>query len=115
MKEGWEQKGKAAYDGTFPTKTSERGDTEVLGEKKVVVITTADHSSGTYPNNNVRSNMEELTGGGARRIARHKKQSTIIKETRNGCVSRHQLSCIFKICKYGACRIGQQISKIALH
>ena len=82
MKEGRAQKiGKAAYSGTFPTKTSERGDTEeVLGKKKVdsggkvVVITTADHSSGLYPNNDVKSNMEELTGGGARRrIAQHKK------------------------------------------
>ena len=75
MKEGREQKGKVAYGGTFPTKTSERGDTEVLGERKVVVITTADHSSGTYPNNDVRSNIEELMGGGTRRLARHKKNN----------------------------------------
>ena len=56
--------------------------------------------------------MEDLTGRGTRRcIARHKK-STVIKETCNGCISGHQLSCIFKICKYSACCIGQQISKL---
>ena len=77
MKEGQEpKKGKAAYGGTFPTKTSERADTEeVLGEKKVVdsggkvVIITTDHSSGTYPKNDITSNMEELMGGGTCCIA----------------------------------------------
>ena len=74
MKEGQEpKKGKAAYGGTFLTKTSERGDTEeVLGEKNLVdkVVITTDHSSGTCPKNDVRSdNMEELMGRGACHIA----------------------------------------------
>ena len=53
----------------------------MLGEKKVdnVVITTTDnHSSGTYPNNVRRSNiMKELMGSGGahRRIARHKRNN----------------------------------------
>ena len=42
--------------------------------------------------------MEELTGGGRRIVARHKKkqQSTIIKETCNRRVSRHQLPAFSK-------------------
>ena len=50
-----------------------------MGKKKVVdkVVITTDHSSGTCPKNNVRSdNMEELTGGGTRRIGPgHKKNN----------------------------------------
>ena len=60
--------------------------------------------------------MEELTGGGRRIVARHKKKTNNLQSLKRHVIDAYQDTNSPAFSKSAnTCSIGQQISKIALH